>query len=145
MDIDGNAPVITRDQILVRAPIDTVWQIQTDVNAWPSWQPEVTRVDGPATLVAGSRFSWHVSGLDIVSTVGEIDAPRRIVWGGPAQGIVAVHVWTLEETDDGVLVSTRESWAGPAVDADPATMQSALDASLRGWLQNLRGAADGRT
>src|SRR2546429_8272312 len=43
--------------------------------------------------------------------------PRRIVWGGPAQGIVAVHVWTLEPREDGVLVHTEESWEGEPVSA----------------------------
>jgi hypothetical protein len=30
----------------------------------------------------------ETAGLDITSTVAEIDPPHRIVWGGPAQGIV---------------------------------------------------------
>jgi hypothetical protein len=71
--------------------------------------------------------------LDIISTVEEIDAPRRIVWGGPAQGIVAVHVWTFEPQDDGVLVRTAESWEGEPVTAQVEALQAALDGSLRGW------------
>ncbi|MGG5258339.1 SRPBCC family protein [Phycicoccus avicenniae] len=142
MDIDTTAPVITRDDILVRAPLRTIWEIQTAVNAWPTWQPDVTRADGPGRLAPGSTFHWHVSGLDIVSTVHEVDPPRRIVWGGPAAGITAIHVWELTETGGGVVVATRESWAGPAVDADPPVMQAALDASLADWLRNLRDTAE---
>jgi hypothetical protein len=52
--------------------------------------------------------------------------------------------WTLEEQDDGVLVRTEESWEGERVSADPEAMQSALDASLRAWLENLRRAAENR-
>jgi uncharacterized protein YndB with AHSA1/START domain len=106
MDINTAAPVITRDEILIRAPIETIWEIQTDVAGWPSWQGEVdgAQIDGP--LAVGSVFRWQTAGLDITSTVEEIDPPRRIVWGGPAQGVVAVHVWTLEPQQDGVLVRT---------------------------------------
>jgi hypothetical protein len=83
--------------------------------------------------------------LDITSTVEEIDAPNRIVWGGPAQGIVAVHVWTFEPQDDGVLVRTAESWEGEPVTAQVETLQVALDGSLRAWLENLKRTAEGRS
>ena len=62
---------------------------------------------------------------------------------GPAQGISAVHVWSLEPSDDGVLVRTEESWEGEPVDAQVGTLQSALDGSLRAWLENLKRAAEG--
>ena len=142
MDINIAAPVITRDEILVAAPIDTIWSIQTDVDRWPAWQPDVesAKADGP--LGVGSVFHWRTAGLDITSTVEEVEPPRRIAWGGPAPGIVAVHVWTLAVEDQGVLVRTEESWEGPAVDAQVEALQRALDESLRNWLQNLKRAAE---
>jgi uncharacterized protein YndB with AHSA1/START domain len=145
MDINTAAPVITRDEILIHAPIQSIWDIQTDVAGWPSWQPDVdgAQVDGP--LSVGSVFRWQTAGLDITSTVEQVDAPRRIVWGGPAQDIVAVHVWTLAEQEDGVLVRTEESWEGEPVAAQAEELQTALDESLRTWLQNLKRAAEGRS
>jgi uncharacterized protein YndB with AHSA1/START domain len=142
MDINSAAPVITRDEILIDAPIETIWNIQTDVNRWPAWQPDVdvAEVEGP--LAVGSVFRWQTAGLHITSTVEEVDAPHRIVWGGPAQGIVAVHVWMLDTQDDGVLVRTAESWEGEPVTAQTEALQAALDASLRSWLENLKRAAE---
>jgi uncharacterized protein YndB with AHSA1/START domain len=142
MDINNDAPVITRDEILISAPIQTIWDIQTDVASWPSWQPEVDGAEADSPLTVGSVFRWQTAGLDITSTVEEIEPPRRIVWGGPAQGIVAVHVWTLDEQDDGVLVKTAESWEGDPVTAQPEALQAALDRSLRNWLENLKRAAE---
>lgn len=57
MDINTAAPVITRDEILLHAPIETIWEIQTDVAGWPSWQPEAdgAQIDGP--LAVGSAFA----------------------------------------------------------------------------------------
>ncbi len=100
------------------------------------------RPDGPLTV--GSVFRWQTAGLDITSTVEEVDAPHRIVWGGPAQGIVAVHVWTLDEREGSVLVSTAESWEGDAVSAQTGPLQAALDQSLRSWLENLKRTAENR-
>ena len=142
MDINTDAPVITRDEILISAPIQTIWDIQTDVAGWPSWQPDVDSAETDGPLMVGSVFRWQTAGLDITSTVEEYDDPRRIVWGGPAQGIVAVHVWTLEEQADGVLVRTAESWEGDPVTAQRETLQSGLDDSLRNWLQNLKHTAE---
>jgi uncharacterized protein YndB with AHSA1/START domain len=144
MEINTAAPVITRDEIPIHAPIDTVWRIQTDVNAWPSWQPDVDRAQADGPLAVGSVFRWQTAGLDITSTVQEVDAPHRIVWGGSAQGIVAVHVWQLVQQEDGVLVRTEESWEGEPVNAQVETLQRALDGSLRKWLENLKQAAEDR-
>jgi Polyketide cyclase / dehydrase and lipid transport len=145
MEINTAAPVITRDEILIRAPIATIWGIQTDVNAWPSWQPDVDRAQADGPLAVGSVFGWQTAGLDITSTVQEVDAPYGIVWGGTAQGIVAVHVWVFGQQPDGVLVRTEESWEGEPVSAQVDTLQRALDASLRNWLENLRRAAEDGT
>jgi uncharacterized protein YndB with AHSA1/START domain len=144
MDVNTAAPVLTRDEILIHAPIQTVWDVQTDVAAWPSWQPDVdgAQVDGP--LAVGSVFRWQTAGLDITSTVEELAPPHRIVWGGPAQGIVAVHVWTLAAREGGVLVRTEESWDGDPVAAQAEALQAALDGSLRSWLENLKQAAEDR-
>jgi Polyketide cyclase / dehydrase and lipid transport len=142
MEINTEAPVITRDQILINASVEEIWEIQTDVSGWPAWQPDVDGAESEGPLEVGSVFRWQTAGLDITSTVQEIDPPRRIVWGGPAQGISAVHVWTLEPQEDGVLVKTEESWEGEPVDAQVETLQGALDKSLRDWLQNLKRTAE---
>jgi hypothetical protein len=145
MDIDRNAPVITRDEILITAPLETIWNVQTTIPSWPTWQPDVdaASIDGP--LVVGTVFHWRTSGLDIASTIQEIEPQRRNVWSGPAQGIEAVHVWTLTPEENGVRVHTEESWDGEPVRSQLVTMQRALDQSLRAWLENLKRTAEAST
>ncbi|MED7948795.1 SRPBCC family protein [Streptomyces sp. BE303] len=142
--IDEKAPVITRTDILIHAPLHTVWRIQTDVENWPTWQPNVARMakDTPGRLRPGSVFRWSTEGLDITSTVKQVEPGRRLVWGGPAQGITAVHVWTFTPTCDGVLVHTEESWTGKPVLANKAVLQAALDTSLHNWVTNLKHEAE---
>ncbi|MEU3413472.1 SRPBCC family protein [Streptomyces sp. NPDC006658] len=144
--IDESAPVITRDSILIHAPLHTIWKAQTDVANWPSWQPDVDVVvkDTPGRLRPGSVFRWSTEGLDITSTVRQADYGKRLAWGGPAQGITAVHVWTFTPARNGVLVHTEESWAGAPVLADQAALQAALDNSLHNWLGNLKREAETR-
>jgi Polyketide cyclase / dehydrase and lipid transport len=144
VQIDPTAPVITREDILIHAPLNTIWRIQTDVENWPTWQPNVAVVvkDTPGQLRPGSVFRWSTEGLSITSTVKQVDHGKRLAWGGPAQGITAVHVWTFTPTSDGVLVHTEESWTGDPVVANQAVLQAALDNSLHNWVNNLKHQAE---
>lgn len=67
MDINGDTPVTTRDEIVISAPIQTIWDIQTDVAGWPSWQPDVDGADADGPLAEGSVFCWQPAGLAIGS------------------------------------------------------------------------------
>ena len=141
-DIDENAPVITRDEILIDAPLSHVWGLHTDISSWSEWLPDIdsSRIEGP--LEVGTVFHWETFGLSIESTIEEIEPLRRIVWSGPAQGIMAIHVWMMTPSENWVIVHTEESWDGEPVRAQPEEMQQALDSSLRGWLQSLKLKAE---
>ncbi|MEE1822029.1 SRPBCC family protein [Streptomyces sp. BE20] len=145
--IDTTAPVIVRLAVTVDAPPATVWAVHTDIDAWPQWNPDVetARQDGPP-VAPGTSFTWRTHGLEILSTVRELVPGARIVWGGPANGIEGIHVWTFEETGDGrVTVRTEESWSGAPVDAMPEAMEQALRESLERWLGHLKAEAERRT
>ncbi|MER5939584.1 SRPBCC family protein [Streptomyces sp. NPDC001928] len=140
--IDENAPVIADHTIRIDAPLEQVWQLHTRIGSWPSWQGAITeaRLDGP--IAPGTTFHWLTAGLSIDSTIYAVDAPHRILWGGPAHGITGVHEWTFTEDSDGVVVRTRESWAGAPVEADRDNLAAALDDSLITWLDALKKAAE---
>ncbi|MEV4166271.1 SRPBCC family protein [Nonomuraea dietziae] len=142
--IDTAAAVVVRLDTVIDAPLSRVWDLHTDVNAWPSWQTDITTAsassDGP--LAVGSVFHWSTFGLDIDSTVYAIEPGRRILWGGPAHGITGVHEWTFTERDGRTVVQTAESWDGEPVRADRDGMQAALEGSLTAWLAHLKLAAE---
>ncbi|MFE0703991.1 SRPBCC family protein [Streptomyces sp. NPDC058872] len=140
--IDQNAPIVAKHTIRIAAPLDRVWQLHTAIGSWPAWLSAITeaRIDGP--VAPGTTFHWVTAGLSIDSTVYEVDAQQRILWGGPAHGITGVHEWTFAEDGEGVLVHTQESWAGEPVDADRDNLAAALDDSLVIWLDALKKAAE---
>ena len=142
MDIDTAAPVITRDEILIDAPLEAVWRIQTNISDWPTWRPEVRTAHLDGELKVGSVFHWEEGGLEITSTVRELAPFRRIVWTGPAHGIEAVHVWQFTPASVGVLVHTEESWSGAPVSSQAASLQPLLDGAIRAWLTHLKARAE---
>jgi uncharacterized protein YndB with AHSA1/START domain len=127
---------------VIDAPLERVRALHTDIDAWADWNTDVdqARLDGP--LLPANSFHWKTHGMDITSTIREVVRGRRLVWGGPAQGITAIHVWTFTPTTDGVIVHTEESWTGDPVTADQATLQTALDNSLHNWVNNLKHQAE---
>jgi hypothetical protein len=142
MDIDATAPVITRDEILVNAPLAAVWKTQTDIASWPRWRPEVPTAPFKGELTVGSVFHWEEGGLQIASTVREINPGHRLVWDGTAHGIYAIHDWQFSLTADGTLVQTQESWSGGPVREQAANLKPLLDRAIRTWLTNLKRVAE---
>jgi uncharacterized protein YndB with AHSA1/START domain len=142
--VDESATVVVRREIRVQAPIDRVWRLHTDVASWPTWQTDVQSAEADGPLEPGASFRWSTHGLDVTSTVYAVDAPHRILWGGPAQGITGIHEWTFTADGDTTIVRTAESWEGEPVQADAGNLHAALDGSLAAWLELLRGKAEAK-
>ena len=137
-DIDRTAPVLAHHQIDIRAPLTTVWQLHTAVNAWPTWNREITAAKIDGAFAPGNSFTWTSYDFTITSTIYDVVNGSRILWGGTANGITGIHEWVFDTIARGVHVTTNESFAGQPVEADKAQMQALLDASLTAWLERLK-------
>ena len=62
MDIDLNAPVISRHNTTIDAPLETVWALHTDVPAWPTWQTDITSAVLDTPFAPGATFSVTPTG-----------------------------------------------------------------------------------
>ncbi|GAA1948642.1 SRPBCC family protein [Amycolatopsis minnesotensis] len=157
--VDPAAKIRYRTEAVIKAPLDTIWRLQTDVRRWPSWQAPVKsmkRLD-PGPLRSGSRFRWTTPApptettpdttLSITSTVHQIQHGKCIRWSGPAIGEGlridnGVHVWNFTKVGGGVLVRTEETWTGAQVEGDVPTATRYLGAGLEAWLTDLKAAAE---
>ncbi|MFD5912295.1 SRPBCC family protein [Streptomyces massasporeus] len=159
--VDSGALIRYESDILIKAPLRTIWKLQTDVEGWPSWQPPVTSMErldhGP--LRKGSRFRWTTPApatpttpettLEITSTVQRVRNQDCILWKGPAIGEglridEGVHLWTFRKVEGGVRVHTEETWTGDQVEADVPTATAALGGGLEAWLRDLKATAEAR-
>lgn len=143
IDIDRTAPAIVRLERIIPAPLARVWDLHTRVRGWTSWQHDITSASIDGDFAGGSAITWTTAGIDtpIVSTIAMVDPGRSVLWGGPASGIVGIHLWTFEHKDGGTRVITEESWSGAPIDADPAQAKQMLATSLERWLGFLDAAA----
>jgi uncharacterized protein YndB with AHSA1/START domain len=144
MDINQNAPVSASADILIHAPLRLVWEIQTDIDNWKKWNPDVTDVALQGPVAPGTSFRWKAGGTPIRSSLQVVEPERRIVWTGRMLSIRAIHVWTFEEQEKGVLVRTAESFDGFLVRLFTGTMQRMLESSLQKGLAVLKKECERR-
>ncbi|GGS60607.1 SRPBCC family protein [Streptomyces violaceus] len=160
--VDSGALIRYEADTVIKAPIATIWKLQTDVESWPSWQPPVTTMErlDSGRLRKGSQFRWTTPApatpttpattLEITSTVRELRDRDCLLWSGPAIGEglridEGVHLWTFRKVKGGVRVHTEETWTGAQVEADVPTATKALGDGLDAWLRDLKAAAESRT
>jgi hypothetical protein len=142
MDINPNAPVSARHQIAINAPIDTVWQLLTDIDHWPTWNAHISAATLAGPIQPGSTFRWKANGTGIFSTLQTVEPHRHLSWTGKVIGTHAIHTWDLEPVGDAVVVTTAESFEGWLVRLTKGMMQTTLDTSLVAWLDNLKRQAE---
>ena len=157
--VDPTAPIRYSSDVVIDAPLTTIWKLQTDVERWPTWQPPVLTADrldhGP--LRKGSRFHWTTPApatpstpattLGITSTVRQLQNHHCILWTGPAIGEglridEGIHLWTFKKARNGIHVHTEETWTGDQVESDIPTATKALAGGLEAWLRDLKSAAE---
>lgn len=138
------APVRSRREIDIAAPAEVVWEVLTDFDRWPQWNPEVKSMSWDGPLAPGSAFRWKAGPGRIVSTLEEVDRPRYVRWRGRTMSIAAIHEWRFEERDGGTHVETNESFSGVLARLLRGSLQKQLDRALEAGLDHLKREAERR-
>jgi hypothetical protein len=106
-------------EIVIAAPAERVWQILTDFDAYPRWNPFIRRIDGAA--VVGARLDVRIeppggAGMTFRPTVLGAEANRELRWLGQL-GLPKLfdgeHSLTIESlAEGGVRFIQREVFSG---------------------------------
>lgn len=144
MDLDRNAPLIARKEIIINASIAHVWRLQADIEAWPTWQKDISSAVLEGPLQQGAVFKWKAMGMKIVSTLEEVVPEKVICWSGVSFGMSAVHRWVFEDRGEKTLVITEESLSGWFPKIIRLFQPQFLDTSLEKALKKLKDRAESR-
>jgi uncharacterized protein YndB with AHSA1/START domain len=138
----ARADVFAHNEIVIPAPIATVWRILLRAAEWPEWYPSAHDIHfvshtGP-DLRDRSRFRWNTFGLRITSKVLEFERERLIAWNAHGIGVDAYHVWLLTSLPDGSThVVTEETQRGWVAALGKRFMPEHLPRRHRVWLEHL--------
>ena len=143
MEINRGAPAIAEGHLEIKAPPATVWSIISDIESWPTWNPDVSqaKLDGP--LAVGTGFRWR-AGTPLRSVLRVVEPPREIAWTGTTMGIRAIHVYRFDPRNGGTLASSEESWEGLLPALLKGFSRKTLEKGIRNSLGRLKTEAEGR-
>jgi uncharacterized protein YndB with AHSA1/START domain len=137
LEIDRDAPVVIEKEVEIQAGPDSVWNVLTDVERWPAWNPDIKSAKLKGPFAEGTVFRWKSGPSTITSTLERIDQPRLVGWRGKTLGAQAIHVWRLEPTASGTGVKTEESMSGVVPRLFQRSMQRTLEKSLDTWFKEM--------
>jgi hypothetical protein len=140
--IHEQAPVVGASELDIHAAPDVVWNVLTDFERWPDWNPDIKSMSAPAAVAAGSEFRWKAGPATITSTIRRVEPPGLIAWTGKTPGIDAIHFWWLEPRDGRTFVRTAESYDGVMARLFRRRLQRALDDALANGLRYLKAEAE---
>jgi uncharacterized protein YndB with AHSA1/START domain len=139
--INEDAPVKASVEITIHAPAGKVWQLLTDIQNWPKWQPDITNTEISGPLQSGTRFSWKNGGTQIRSRIALVRPYEQFGWTGTASVAKAIHVWKLQRlTNDETLVKTDESMQGFLLTVFYSSKK--LEEGDQRWLDRLKQAEE---
>ena len=130
MEINREAPVQARAELLIDASPEQAWALLSNIGQWSRWRPGINRIAVNGSIEPGTEFSWRDGRVPITSRLVVVEPERRIVWTGRSLGMDAVHVWEFEARDDGLLVRTEESLDGTLARWFQGRMEQMLESKL---------------
>ena len=144
MRIDQSAPLVGRSDVLINASLERVWRLQTNVNYWSAWQPNVLEAEIDGRLAVGTVFRWRTAQITVTSRIGEVAPKQRIGWTSDWMGLHAIRNWEFERRDDGIHVMTELSLSGWLAEIVGLFVPHYLDKFLEKSVETLKDAAEMR-
>ena len=138
IEVDSSAKCFSKEEIIIKSPVENVFEILSDINNWPSWQRRVTKAEIKGPTKPGVEFKWKAGGLKINSKLHTINANSEIGWTGRIWWIKAVHNWYLSNENNETKVIVKESLNG----LGSSLMQKSLIAGMRKNLLELKNKAE---
>jgi coniferyl-aldehyde dehydrogenase len=108
-------PIEVRNETVIRASAERVWDLLTDVEGWPSWWRACRwlRLESP-TSAASVVFRWKAHPVELRSAVVKSDRPHCFAITADGRGVHAERTFTLRTTPDGssTVVVSHETQVG---------------------------------
>ena len=109
-------PIVVRNEIVIRASAERIWDVLSDVERWPTWWRACrwVRVESRASAGRPLVFRWKAHPVRLRSTVVTSDRPRTFAITADGLGVHAERNFTLRPTPDGsgTVVVSYETQVG---------------------------------
>jgi coniferyl-aldehyde dehydrogenase len=112
----SQVPIEIRNEIVIPAGVERVWDLLTDVVHWPTWYRACrwVNVESPATAAQPLVFRWKAHPLKLRSTVVTSERPGIFAFIADGLGVHAERTFTVRPAADGqsTVVVSHETQVG---------------------------------
>jgi len=142
-------PIEVRNETVIHASPERVWDLLTDVERWPSWYRACRWVRREGSANGSGRaaaFRWKAHPVVLRSTVIAAERPHSFAFDADATGLHAERRFTLHPAPDGAstVVVSHEIQVGPLPRLGRAFLAPRLYAANQAMFVDLaRAAGDG--
>jgi len=140
--INKNAPVICSRKIVINAGSRKVWSVMTNINAWATWQTDISYAKLNGELQPGKAFDWKSKGAKIHSVLHTVEPYKQFGWSGVSFGVFAVHNWLLTEKDGQTEVLVEESMEGLLAKLFRRSFETNLTKGLTTWMELMKNECE---
>jgi len=136
-------PVYTFNELIIAAPIDTVWAWLIRAPLWSSFYSNCSAlqiIEGTSqeVLALGTKFTWTTSHIAVTTVVTEFEEKKKLSWRGEAMVGEGYHSWFLEEIDSNQChVITEEVQKGMLPFVGQYFLNKSLHENHQKWLEGL--------
>lgn len=137
--------------IKIDAPIDRVWDLTMDIEAWPDHTPSMTSVErlDEAPLAVGSQARIKQPGQATrVWTVTALDPRKHFAWSTTAMGMRMTGSHHLEESDGSTINTLTVDIEGPLTPVMGLIIRRPIRKAIeqenegfKGWAERTRSEA----
>jgi short-subunit dehydrogenase len=110
-------PIVVRNELVIRASAERVWDLLADVAHWPSWYRACRWVRVESTGADGrvAAFQWKAHPVVLRSRVTAAERPRTFAIVADSRGLHAERTFTLGPAPDGhgTVIVSDETQVGP--------------------------------
>lgn len=136
----AQCPIYVRNELLIPAPPQQVWQWLCRADLWPVWFPRISRVhfvSGGPTLDQGSVVGWRMLGANLRVTIKRCDPSHVLAWEGGDSAARLYREWLLLEQAGQTRLLTDETERGLFPSLFRLSLRGSLHKAQQEWLASL--------
>jgi hypothetical protein len=109
--------MIIKESITINSTMEKVWETFTDLTCWVNWNTVIKNVKSKEKLLMDGRslkctFRPFLFPIQVKIRIEEIAPYEHIIWIAKKKGLSARHEFLFQNSENGIQVISRESFAG---------------------------------
>jgi hypothetical protein len=112
--------MVIEEHILVKADLEKVWKVFTDLTCWNNWNSVIRDVSCDDQCIASGKmlrcqFRPLSFPMSVVIKVEQVIPTQSVIWSVRKKGFLAYHEFLFQRQKNRVLVISRETFSGVLV------------------------------